>query len=62
MIKPDRMMCSKPGAEDIEALRNRQLWIEYLYELDGRHRKDHPRHGVYTGLAKAYALLPVHDC
>ena len=56
------MMCSKPGAEDIEALTNRQIWIEYLYELDGRNRRDHPRHGVYTGLAKAYALLPVHDC
>ena len=56
------MMCSKPGAEDIEALTNRQIWIEYLYELDNRDRKDHPRHGVYTGLAKTYALLPVHDC
>ena len=24
--------------------------MEELYVLDGRHRKDHPMHGLYTGL------------
>ena len=62
MIKPDPMMSSLPGAEDIEAMNNRLVWLEYLYELDGRQHRDHPRHGLYTGLAKAYALLPIHDC
>lgn len=62
MIKPDPMMSSLPGAEDIEAQTNRLVWLDYLYELDGRQHRDHPRHGLFTGLAKAYALLPVHDC
>ena len=62
MIKPDPMISSCYGAGDLEAMNNRQTWLDYLYELDNRDRKDHPRHGLYTGLAKAYALLPVHDC
>ena len=62
MIKPDPMISSCYGAGDLEAMANRQIWLDYLYSLDNRDRKDHPRHGLYTGLAKAYALLPVHDC
>ena len=62
MIKPDPMMSSKPGAEDTEAQNNRVIWQEYLYELDQRFKPDHPKKGIYTGLAKAYALLPIHDC
>jgi len=62
MIKPDPMMSSKPGAEDTEAQTNRVIWLEYLYQLDQRFKPDHPQHGLFTGLAKAYALLPVHDC
>ena len=62
MIKPDPMMSSKPGAEDTEAQTNRIIWLEYLYELDGRDKPDHPQHGIFTGLAKTYALLPIHDC
>ena len=62
MIKPDPMMTASYGASDLTAMDNRNVWLNYLFELDGRDRKDHPRHGLYTGLAKTYALLPVHDC
>ncbi len=62
MIKPDPMISSCYGAGDLLAMNNRQIWLSYLYSLDNRDRRDHPRHGLYTGLAKAYALLPVHDC
>ena len=62
MIKPDPMMSASYGASDIEAQTIRLVWLDYLYELDGRQHSDHPRHGLFTGLAKAYALLPVHDC
>ena len=56
------MISSCYGAGDLEAMSNRQIWLDYLYELDGRDKKDHPKRGIYTGLAKAYALLPIHDC
>ena len=56
------MMSAKPGAEDTEAQNNRIIWLQYLYELDGRDQPNHPKRGIYTGLAKAYALLPIHDC
>ena len=62
MIKPDPMMTASYGACDLEAMNNRLLWLEYLYELDGRDKPDHPKHGIFTGLAKTYALLPIHDC
>ena len=62
MIKPDPMISSCYGAGDLEAMANRQIWLDYLYELDGRDKPDHPKRGIYTGLAKAYALLPIHDC
>ena len=62
MIKPDPMISSCYGAGDLEAMANRQIWLDYLYELDGRDKKDHPKRGIYTGLAKTYALLPIHDC
>ena len=28
----------------------RAMRMEQLYVLDGRHRSDHPMHGLYTGL------------
>ena len=61
MIKPDPMMSSKPGAEDLECQNNRQTWLNYLYELENRDSPTHPKRGLYTGLAKTYALLPDHD-
>ena len=30
--------------------RARAMRMEQLYVLDGRHRSDHPMHGLYTGL------------
>lgn len=57
MQRPDPMIPSKPGAEDVEAMRNRSAWIEALYVYEGRQNKDHPMHGLYTGLAKAHPSL-----
>jgi hypothetical protein len=48
------MIASKPGAEDVEAMANRQRWLNELYMYDGRDKRDHPMHGLYTGLAQKY--------
>ena len=34
----------------VEQDRQRVMRMEALYVLDGRHRPDHPKHGLYTGL------------
>ena len=34
-----------------------QARLERLYILDGRMEKNHPKHGVYTGLAAKYSGL-----
>ena len=34
----------------IEEDRQRVITMDRWYVLDGRHRKDHPMHGLYTGL------------
>tara|TARA_R100001163_G_scaffold40536_1_gene30756 strand:+ start:266 stop:445 length:180 start_codon:yes stop_codon:yes gene_type:complete len=54
MQRPDPMIPAKPGAEDVEAMANRQAWLEELYMYDGRDKRDHPMHGLFTGLAKKY--------
>ena len=54
MQRPDPMIPSKPGAEDQEAMRNRSAWFEALNKYEGRDDKDHPMHGLYTGLAKKH--------
>jgi|TARA_B100000073_G_scaffold319660_1_gene298767 hypothetical protein len=54
MIRPDPMIPCKPGAQDVEANWNRQLWLDQLYVLDGRDNPDHEMHGLYTGLALKY--------
>lgn len=33
---------------------NRVQFLEALYTQDGRHHRDHPQHGRYTGLAQAF--------
>ena len=48
------MIASKPGAEDVEAMNNRQAWINELYMYDGRDKRDHKMHGLFTGLAQKY--------
>ena len=54
MQRPDPMIAAKPGAEDIEAMANRQKWLEELYFYDGRDKRDHKMHGLFTGLAQKY--------
>ena len=54
MTRPDPMIPSRPGAEDVEAMSNRVKWLNELYVYDGRGNRDHEMHGVYTGLAKKY--------
>ena len=54
MNRPDPMIPGKPGAEDIEVQVNRNARIEALYKYEGRDDKDHPMHGLYTGLAKKH--------
>jgi hypothetical protein len=39
------------GKEWAEEQRQRGLRMDRLYVLDGRHRSDHPQHGLFTGLA-----------
>jgi len=41
-----------PGAQDVQAMSNRQIVIDELYHLAGRNQKTHEMHGVYTGLAE----------
>lgn len=38
------------GAMSIQEDHDRQRYLEALYEADGRASKDHPLHGLYTGL------------
>ena len=48
------MIAAKPGAEDVQAMANRQAWLNELYLYDGRNKPEHPMHGCYTGLAQKY--------
>ena len=54
MKRPDPMIAAKPGAEDVQAMSNRQKWLNELYIFDRRDDPDHPKHGLFTGLAKKY--------
>lgn len=36
---------------------DKQELLEWLYRFDKRHRKAHPLHGLYTGLALKYKNL-----
>lgn len=42
------------GAEDIQEQQSRMEYLERLYNADLRFRKDHPFHGVFTGLYRLY--------
>ena len=61
MQRPDPMISCKPGAEDVVAERNKAAWLEELFFLDGRDRKDHPQCGLFTGLAEQYRTLQSTD-
>ena len=53
-MRPDPLIPNLPGAQDVEAMRNRIKWLNALYDLDGRDNPDHPQHGLYTGLHQRY--------
>jgi hypothetical protein len=40
-----------PGAQDVEAMNNRVLALDWLHRLAGRDDSEHPKHSTYTGLA-----------
>ena len=61
MKRPDPMIAAKPGAEDVQAMAARTLWLEELYFLDGRDQASHPQRGLFTGLALKYQNLNTTD-
>ena len=61
MQRPDPMIAAKPGAEDVQAMAARTLWMEELFFLDGRDMISHPQHGLFTGLALKYQSLEFTD-
>ena len=50
MKRPDPLISSKPGAEDIEVQSNRVIFLNAAYIADGREDPNHPFHGTYTNL------------
>ena len=45
--------------EWLEEDRQRVMNMERWYILDGRHRPDHPQHGIYTGsVSYTHLTLP----
>lgn len=42
-----------PELTQAERDANRQAYLEYLYDRDGRHDPAHPMRGLWTGLAAA---------
>lgn len=54
MKRPDPLICASYGASDVVASRNRVQWLNELYLYDGRDKRDHPMHGLFTGLARKY--------
>ena len=55
------MIAGKPGAEDVQAMAARTLWLEELFFLDGRDQISHPMRGLFTGLSEKYSLLDSTD-
>ena len=47
--------------EWIEDDRQRVMTMDRWYVLDGRHRKEHPLHGLYTGLKELGPELDKKD-
>lgn len=56
-IEVGNSICMTYGAEDVQEQNNRQEYLERLYKKDLRFRKDHPYHGVYTGLFQSYKAV-----
>ncbi len=55
------MIAGKPGAQDVQAMTARTLWLEELYFLDGRDQISHPQYGLFTGLSLKYQSLESTD-
>jgi hypothetical protein len=49
-VRQLRTEALKPGAEDIEAMNNRVIALEQLYQLSGRANPNHTMHSRTTGL------------
>lgn len=47
------------GAEDVREQQDRVDRMEQLYFHDGRHKREHEKHGLYTGLLDSQE--PLHD-
>tara|TARA_R100000781_G_scaffold88899_2_gene54699 strand:+ start:811 stop:1005 length:195 start_codon:yes stop_codon:yes gene_type:complete len=45
-------MCTVMGPQWVKEQRERQMRMDRLYVLDGRHLDSHEMHGFYTGLAE----------
>ena len=52
-----RTKANHPGAEDIEAMDNRIIVLDWLYRLDQREQKNHPHHGLYVNLWQQFLEL-----
>ena len=52
-----RVKAELPGAQDQEAMRNRQILLDWLSRLDGRDDPSHPQYHTYSGLAQEFLNL-----
>ena len=48
----NRAMCTVMGVEWVKEQQARQMRMDRVYVLDGRHLDSHEMHGLYTGLAE----------
>ena len=48
------------GAQDLAECNQRMESMERWYHADGRNNKNHPHHGVYTGLYQLYRYHSVY--
>jgi hypothetical protein len=56
------MICASYGATDTQANSNRVQWMEMLFMLEGRDKRDHPKCGLFTGLhRKHFSTFPGVD-
>lgn len=51
---PDALQARSDGATDTQAMDRRNAYLNSLYTLDGRDDRNHPQHGIFTGLFKKY--------
>ena len=49
------------GKEGVKAMAERVRIMDERYKKSGRDEKDHPMHGLYTGLAEEYGEVSNND-